>query len=601
MIEKTKKIGSSIRRNPLLSTFFTLLMMLVLVPLSTMANIMGSPVENFNPSYSARDFVTVQSSNTIKKNRFNAGYFIDYAKGTLPSIGVTSDRGDNGIYSHFLIGYGITDRWDIGGSFPYILNQSLDEAQHLAQFGSTGLLEARLSTKYKILNFESGGGVAVLGHLGFNRTKNLPYVGDGAGPSYVLEVAADKVWGAWRASANLGYKIFNPGPQFAGFTAFEPIENAVLASGGVSYQFRPHWLGIAELWAAFPDVEFNNVDRKESSIEALLGAMYKHDLEQDEGLNLLLGLTRGINKGISTPDLRAFLGITYVFGFKDRAATPSPVIETEEEVAIAEEVPEVVEEEKESFYDPGYRQGYLAHEGLGDYPFSGKDFGSTIGQGYKYDEGFHDAYLDAPSEIHPAPLASTPYARGYHLGFQTKMQKGPEAEHHANIDHVDSLSEDQKYIEGYKQGWTDAPGLPGEDENVMTVSDENLQEFVELKPAVKERISFENILFHFNSYKLRKESLHVLDKLYDHLNKESFESLEIWGHTDNVGQKMYNEKLSLYRAGAVYYYLLRRGIPKEKMMYDGWGMRKPVVPNDTPENRFKNRRVEFIILRSAQE
>ncbi|EAI5560496.1 outer membrane beta-barrel domain-containing protein [Campylobacter lari] len=64
------------------------------------------------------------------------------------------------------------------------------------------------------------------------------------------------------------------------------------------------------------------------------------------------------------------------------------------------------------------------------------------------------------------------------------------------------------------------------------------------------------------------------------------------GHTDSIGPKAYNQKLSLERAKAVAKELEKTGVAKEKIVTKGYGFEKPKASNDTKEGRAQNRRVE---------
>ncbi len=78
-------------------------------------------------------------------------------------------------------------------------------------------------------------------------------------------------------------------------------------------------------------------------------------------------------------------------------------------------------------------------------------------------------------------------------------------------------------------------------------------------------------------------------------------SVEIEGHTDDVPiantRFPSNWELSGARAAAAARYLIERGVPAERIRAIGFADTRPVVPNDTPENRAKNRRVEFVFVR----
>ncbi len=68
------------------------------------------------------------------------------------------------------------------------------------------------------------------------------------------------------------------------------------------------------------------------------------------------------------------------------------------------------------------------------------------------------------------------------------------------------------------------------------------------------------------------------------------------GHTDNVGTKAYNNKLSLDRADAVAKQLKKAGVSNDRIKIKGYGYDKPAASNETEEGRMKNRRVEAKIF-----
>jgi outer membrane protein OmpA-like peptidoglycan-associated protein len=116
-------------------------------------------------------------------------------------------------------------------------------------------------------------------------------------------------------------------------------------------------------------------------------------------------------------------------------------------------------------------------------------------------------------------------------------------------------------------------------------------------PVVKSdsTITLSEVLFEVNSYRLKQELIPTLDSIATFLRKELKADVNVSGHTDNTGKEDYNLTLSSQRAEVVAEFLLDRGVDPERVNFMGMGSSQPVLPNDTPEGRRKNRRVEILI------
>ncbi len=79
------------------------------------------------------------------------------------------------------------------------------------------------------------------------------------------------------------------------------------------------------------------------------------------------------------------------------------------------------------------------------------------------------------------------------------------------------------------------------------------------------------------------------------MKKEIAFIITISGHTDNVGNKSYNLKLSENRAKSVANYLISKGIDASRIKSLGMGNSKPIQSNESEDGRKANRRVEFYI------
>ena len=102
-----------------------------------------------------------------------------------------------------------------------------------------------------------------------------------------------------------------------------------------------------------------------------------------------------------------------------------------------------------------------------------------------------------------------------------------------------------------------------------------------------------NVQFDFNKAVVKPKYFDRLDEAVMIMKKNPGMNVEIQGHTDNVGSQAYNQPLSERRANAVMEYFIGQGIDKSRLTAVGFGLKQPVASNDTPEGRYKNRRVQL--------
>jgi outer membrane protein OmpA-like peptidoglycan-associated protein len=91
------------------------------------------------------------------------------------------------------------------------------------------------------------------------------------------------------------------------------------------------------------------------------------------------------------------------------------------------------------------------------------------------------------------------------------------------------------------------------------------------------------------------KSLLILDEFAKYLIEHPNISIEIAGHTDNVGNDDANLALSMERSYEVMKYLVSKGVEGKRLTSKGYGETKPMADNATEEGRAQNRRTEFII------
>ncbi len=143
---------------------------------------------------------------------------------------------------------------------------------------------------------------------------------------------------------------------------------------------------------------------------------------------------------------------------------------------------------------------------------------------------------------------------------------------------------------------TDGGGMNDGDEvrkrrNPLVPGDDAIKSLSKID--VGRTLVLEGIEFESGKATITPASAAVLENALDYFNEYPEISVEIDGHTDNAGNKASNQTLSQARADAVKAWLTGRGVAADRLATKGYGPDKPIAPNDTPENKKKNRRIEF--------
>ena len=121
----------------------------------------------------------------------------------------------------------------------------------------------------------------------------------------------------------------------------------------------------------------------------------------------------------------------------------------------------------------------------------------------------------------------------------------------------------------------------------------------------RERIAKENAIesvqrtvineYAFDDTDLNDEQRKSLDNIAEVLNTYPDLSLQIKGHTCNIGYKSVNERVGLRRADTAKAYLVENGISADRISTITGGENEPIVENNSSENRKQNRRLSFTI------
>lgn len=105
-----------------------------------------------------------------------------------------------------------------------------------------------------------------------------------------------------------------------------------------------------------------------------------------------------------------------------------------------------------------------------------------------------------------------------------------------------------------------------------------------------------NVTFDTNSANINASFYDVLNSVAIVLNEYKKTTVDVIGHTDNVGSEAYNQQLSERRARSVAEYLASQNVMPDRLLVAGRGESQPIASNATPEGRAQNRRVTIEII-----
>ena len=132
------------------------------------------------------------------------------------------------------------------------------------------------------------------------------------------------------------------------------------------------------------------------------------------------------------------------------------------------------------------------------------------------------------------------------------------------------------------------------------------QQVTRLQGAIKYTVN-SDLLFRPGSWEMSPQGKRIISQMASQLSSTQENKLLIKGYTDNtpIGPALQrqgvasNQDLSQKRADAVMQFLIAQGFKPDLLAAQGFGEADPIAPNDTPQGRAKNRRVEITLAPSA--
>ncbi|KFE68687.1 Ig-like domain-containing protein [Hyalangium minutum] len=545
----------------------------------------GIDVQQFKPGPGWKDVLGVQSAQVGRHLGWNVGLSFNYAKDPLNFLRPRTDDFVYEIvknqYTFDLMGaVSLFDRFELGVALP-ITSQSSASAASVSPLLSegidaTGVGDLRLVPKARLLSLDSGV------HLGVTVPVILPTSGgkeflgrSGVAffPRLLGEWTSD---GGTRVLANVG---INVQPQERFYNLNVSNEFAYGLGTEIPFNVGKHRLAAeATLVGALGMKESNTEERP---LELLAAMKYRFS----DALAMHLGGGPGLTRGYGTPGFRVLAGVIWTETEKAAPARVEPP--PPPPVKVCPQGPEDMD-------------GFQDNDGCND-PDNDND-GILDGNDRCPNEpetqnGFEDAD-GCPDELPPPPPVDTDGD-----GLTDDKDRCPQA------------AED-------KDGFQDEDGCPDPDNDKDGVLD--AADKCPTEPETINGVADDDGCPDKGKEKVRIEGgkIVILDKVYFATNKDvilakSFPLLQqvgqvlranpeilkvrVEGHTDSQGKDEANMDLSQRRANSVRKRLIEQeGIAPERLEAAGFGETRPVDTNETAKGRENNRRVEFIILETAE-
>ncbi len=587
--------------------------------------------------------VTQESAGNLEHLKWSAGGLFSYAY--LP-LRVLEDGHDAGaVVSHQLLmdlsfAIGLWDRFQLGVNWQAVIYQVGDPLDDLGFSGgevrAIALSDLRLVPKVVALRqHQYGFGLAFLPIL------TLPTATSGANAgepflSFEPRFVADRRFASGLyVAGSLGYRL-RERTQIGNLA----VDDEIVFSVGAEYPVLPKISLIAEVFGGLglfdadgdPD---GGIDLEEAPVEALVAGRWRHA----SGLVVTGGLGRGLTSGYGAPAFRVFVGAGWM-----APAKAAPVVVDSDGDGLPDDADKCPNdpEDKNGFEDQdGCPDATKDSDGDGVPDITDKCPKDPEDQnGFEDQDGCPDGAKDSDGDGVPDAVDKCPNEPEDKNGFEDEdgcpdgakdsdgdglpdaVDKCPnEPEDKDGFEDEDGCPDPDNDGDGFCDPWVFEKGLqekmaahcrgldkcPAEKEIINGFEDEDgcpdkgAEKAVITKNSI---IILDRIYFETDKATLLRQSYPVLDLVVQIMKTHThIQSLEVQGHTDDVGSDDKNLRLSSERAEAVVKYLVSKGVEPARLTSQGYGEGTPLADCAGLKGaradacRAKNRRVEFKIVK----
>ena len=318
----------------------SLMFLIYIFPSPALSNLRGTDIQNFYPTSSGLDFVTVHSARTLKSYELNFGGFFNYVTNSLSYSKLSPEPSSQNsiLYSNVHFGVGLLPTWDVGLSIGSTNSQQIDgQPNFLFFYDVKGLNDIELNSKFRFFEKENIR-LAVVGGFDFQRVKINPFSGKEPGPTFNIEAVGDfKINPDVLFAVNFGYRLRNEGSIISN-SGVVPISDQLIYSSAISYKTDNEGSAvIGEIYGGSPIEETTvSTDREISNLELLIGYRFSGFKK----FHFHGGFGTGVYEGLGSPDFRIYFGLNWrtdqiskAVGFQKEKKPLQPISPKKEEKA----------------------------------------------------------------------------------------------------------------------------------------------------------------------------------------------------------------------------------------------------------------------------
>lgn len=512
----------------------------------------GFALDQFQPAPAGDRFFGVQGGDPGGHLSPRLMVLGDYAYRPLvlyrqPGDQKLGDIVSNQLVLHLSAGLVLWDRLSIFANMPLVLatngENPISGTQSFPSPSGAAAGDLRLGMRVRLVGeAQSLASLSLSGYLFVPTGKESKYAGDGKVhglPALVLSGENDQI--AYALSGGVDIRSSRQ-------VVATEIGSQITFGGGFAFLFADKTVQLGpEIYGSSVLEGANKFSRATTQLEAILGARFRLS-----SFVLGAGMGPGLTRGLGTPTLRVVASITYAPEPEKPLPPPPPPKRLPPADWDKDGIPDL---QDACPNEPGLPNADPRKHGC---PLP-KDRD-------------HDGILDKDD--------ACPDTKGVPSTDPTQNGCPPDTDGDTILDNVDACPREK--------------GLPNSDPTKHGCP-------ALVRVTEQEIVILEQVQFKTASAEILKASDDLLQQVSSVLAEHpEIRKIEVQGHTDNRGGKAYNQKLSERRANAVVKWLVGRGqVDPTRLVAKGFGLNVPIASNDTPEDRQKNRRVQFTILEKS--